>query len=167
MIHIVSFLTVLMLGATLSPHPGYLVPDISKATLTLEENQVIGDKKPPTVINIRTYKTPGGSIFRSYSVGGHIFRYDVGVNGAPPFQYRLIDENGDGIFEKKESMTGEMKIKGQTEEYFIDLGPEPGTEYRYSYEKIGRPDIREQKKLLEGRPIYIPAWVLVRWDLLK
>jgi hypothetical protein len=167
MVHIVSLLTVLMLGATLSPHPGYLVPDISRATLTLEENQVIGDKKPPTVINIRTYKNPDGSIFRSYSVGGHIFRYDIGINGAPPFQYRLIDEKGDGVFSKKEAMTGEMKIKGRTEGYFIDLGPKPGREYRYSYEKIGRPDIREQKQLLEGLPIYIPAWVLVRWDLLK
>ncbi|MGC2423135.1 MAG: hypothetical protein WA666_02135 [Nitrospirota bacterium] len=167
MIYIVSFLTVFMLGANLSPNPGYLVPDISKAMLTLEENQVIGDKKPPTVINIRTYKNPDGSIFRTYSVGGHIFRYDVGVNGAPPFQYRLIDENGDGIFEKKEAMTGEMKIEGRTLNYFIDLGPAPGREYRYSYEKIERPGIRDQKKLLEGLPIYIPSWVLLRWDLLK
>ena len=167
MVYIVSFLTVFMLGATLSPQPGYLVPDISKATLTLEENQVIGDKKPPTVINIRTYKNPDGSIFRSYSVGGHVFRYDVGINGAPPFQYRLIDETGKGVFEKKEAMTGEMKIKGRTKEYFIDLGSQPGKEYKYSYEKVGRPDMREQKELLQGLPIYIPTWVLLKWDLLK
>ncbi len=172
-VYLLSAVTALMLGAPPSQpavrQHGYPVPNVSKATLILEENQLIGDKKPPTVINIRTYKSPDGSVFRSYSVGGHIFRYDVGINGAPPFQYRLIDEKGNGVFTRKEAMTGEMKVKGHknSEGYYIDLGPEPGKEYRYSYEKIRRPGIREQAQLLEGRPIYIPQWVLLRGDLLK
>ncbi len=172
-IYLLSVITAVTLGAApsspVSRQQGYPVPDISKATLIFEENQLIGDKKPPTVINIRTYKSPDGSVFRSYSVGGHIFRYDVGINGAPPFQYRLVDEKGNGVFTKKEAMTGRMKVKGQkgSEEYYIDLGPEPGKEYRYSYEKMERPGIREQARLLEGLPIYIPQWVLLKGDLLK
>ena len=172
-IYFLSVVAAVTLGVTPSSpakrQQVYPVPDVSKATLIFEENQIISDKKPPTVINIRTYKSPGGSVFRSYSVGGHIFRYDVGINGAPPFQYRLIDEKGNGVFTKKEAMTGEMTVKGHkgSEEYYIDLGPEPGKEYRYSYEKIRRPGIREQAELLEGLPIYIPQWVLLRGDLLK
>jgi hypothetical protein len=144
---------------------GFKTPDISKATLTLEENQIISGAKHPTVINIRTYKNSDGTLFRAYSVGGNIFRYDVDINGAPPYEYRLLDKDGDGIFETKEDLVGEMLVQEKGEKYFIDLGPEPGKEYKYSYEDIKRPGIVEQKQLLMGYPIYIPPWVLLRFDI--
>lgn len=143
---------------------GYMVPDISKATLTLEEKQVIANTKPPTVITIRSYKQKDGTLFRAYSIGGRIFRYDVDTNGALPYEYRLLDTKGNGVFDKKEEMVGEMMVQDKGEKYFIDLGPEPGKEYRYSYELIKRPGIVEQSQLLMGYPIYIPQWVLFRFN---
>jgi hypothetical protein len=144
---------------------GFKTPDISKAKLTMEENQIIAGSKPSTVIDIRTYKNEDGTMFRAYSVGGNVFRYDVDINGAPPYEYRLLDKDGDGIFETKEDLVGEMLVQEKGQKYFIDLGPEPGKEYKYSYENIRRPGIAEQKQLLMGYPIYIPQWVLLRFDI--
>lgn len=164
-IHAALFILVFITALpALSPaEEGYKTPDISSATLTLEENQIVADTKPPTVINIRSYKQKDGTLFRAYAVGGRIFRYDVDINGAPPYEYRLLDTKGNGIFDKKEQLVGEMLVQDKGEKYFIDLGPEPGKEYRYSYESIKRPGIVEQKQLLMGYPIYIPQWVLLRF----
>jgi hypothetical protein len=82
---------------------------------------------------------------RVYSVAERIFRYDVDTNGAIPYEYRLIDKDGDGIFETKEPMVGEMTVQEKGMKYYIDLGSEPGKEYRYSYENVEKPSIREQK----------------------
>lgn len=142
---------------------GYAVPDISKAAVILNENQYVGDTKPATEVNIKTYKKTDGTMVRTYSVAGHIFRYDVDTNGALPYEYRLLDSEGKGVFDTKEPMVGEMTVKEKGMKYYIDLGTEPGKEYRYDYENVPEPSLREQKVLLMGYPIYIPQWVLVRF----
>lgn len=142
---------------------GYAVPDTSKATVILDESQYVGDNTPATEVNIKTYKKPDGTMVRVYSVAGRIFRYDVDTNGALPYEYRLIDKEGNGVFDTKEPMVGEMQVQEKGLKYYIDLGAEPGKEYRYSYENVEKPSIREQKELLMGYPIYIPQWVLVRF----
>lgn len=159
---IIFCLMTLMPVASLAAE-GYAVPDISKATVILDENQYIGDSTPATEVNIKTYKKPDGTMTRVYSVAGRIFRYDVDTNGAMPYEYRLVDKDGDGVFETKEPMVGEMTVQEKGTKYYIDLGSEPGKEYRYSYENVEKPSIREQKELLMGYPIYIPQWVLLRF----
>jgi len=152
----------LALPAVCRADTSYPTPDISKARLIHEEKQYIADRKPPTEIVVKTYKNPDGTLDRVYSVGGDIFRYDVDVDGGPPYEYRLIDTNGDGIFDTKEYMVGEMVVKDKGEKYFIDLGPEPGQEYKYRYEATHQPSVREQQQILMGYPIYIPQWVILR-----
>jgi len=99
-----------------------------------------------------------------YSVKGKVFRYDMDEDGTVPFEYRLLDNDGDGEFETKEKLVGEMVIKDRGEKYYIDLGPEPGKEYKYSYEKeAGEVSARQQEQILMGYSIYIPAWVLIRY----
>jgi len=161
---IIIFCLMMLLPVASFAAEGYTVPDISKATVILDENQYIGDNTPPTEVNIKTYKKTDGTLVRVYSVAGRIFRYDVDTNGAMPYEYRLIDKDGDGVFETKESMVGEMIVQEKGMKYYIDLGAEPGKEYRYSYENVEKPSIREQKGLLMGYPIYIPQWVLLRFN---
>ncbi|MBI5190324.1 MAG: hypothetical protein HZA22_06590 [Nitrospirae bacterium] len=141
---------------------GYTVPDVSRAQLVLSESQYVSDKEPPTRIDIRTYKDKDGNLVRSYSVGDAVFRYDVDTDGRTPYEFRILDNDGDGAFETKESLVGEMAVQEKGQKYFIDLGPEQGREYRYSYEDAKRPDAVEQRQLLMGYPIYIPQWVILR-----
>ena len=141
----------------------YAVPDILKAKLIQAEKQFIKDREPSTEIEIRTYKGSDGWLFRSYGVGGYIFRYDVSENGELPYRYRLIDSDGDGTFETKEMLTGEAEVKGKGGRYYVDLGPEPGKEYKYSWMEVKPPGMREESQILMGLPIYIPQWVILRF----
>lgn len=143
---------------------GYTPPDVSKAQLVLQESQFVKGKASGPQIDIRTYKDKDGILTRVYSAGDAVFRYDVDTDGKPPYEYRLLDNDGDGVFETKEELVGEMVVQDKGQKYYIDLGPEPGKEYRYSYEDVERPDMLEQKELLMGYPIYIPQWVLLRFD---
>lgn len=142
----------------------YTVPDPASSRLIFEEKQLVADRKPPTEILIRTYRKDDGKLFRVYSVRGRVFRYDIDENGAAPYEYRLLDNDGDGEFETKEKLVGEIVMKDKDQKYYIDLGPEPGKEYKYSYEKeAGEVSEHEKEQILMGYSIYIPAWVLVRF----
>jgi len=162
---ILSAAVSMMLAVTALCYP---VPDMEGAKLVLEENQIVAGKGPKTDIMIRTYTKPDGSRFRVYSVDGHIFRYDIDEDGLMPYEYRLLDEDGDGVFETREMMVGKDRNSG--EEYYIDLGSEPGKEYKYWYQHNEEfkdrslSDQRTVQRELEGFSIYIPAWVLVRFD---
>jgi hypothetical protein len=121
-------------------------------------------------ITIRTYKEPDGELVRQFSVNGAVFRYDVAPKGKPPYEYRLIDKDGDGNFETKEQLVGETEAGGKKERYYIDLGPQPGTEKKYSYEqeepyRPGETSNLEKEQLMSGYPIYIPQWVILRFDI--
>ena len=160
-------LILLSLPAVCFAQEAYTPPDLSKAKLILDENQLAAKGGP--IINIQTFRNPDGSEVRTYSVGGHIFRYDVKPTAAGPYEYRLLDKKGDGKFEVKEPLVGEMVIKEKGQKYFIDLGPEPGKEYKYEYEERAQYEgrhltTREQWKVLEGFPIYIPQWVILRFN---
>jgi hypothetical protein len=142
----------------------YDVPDVASSRLIFEEKQLVADKTPRTEILIRTYKKDDGKLFRTYSVNGKVFRYDIDEDGAAPYEYRLLDNDGDGKFETKEKLVGETAVNEKGQRYFIDLGPEPGKEYKYSYEKeAGKTNMRQEAEILQGYSIYIPAWVLVRY----
>jgi hypothetical protein len=141
----------------------YQTPDVSKAKITLSETQYLKDRTPPAQIEIKTYKGENGWLFRSYSIKGNVFRYDISENGELPYAYRIVDNDGDGVFETKEQLIGEMTVKDKGLKYFVDLGPEPGKEYRFSYEDRKMPTDREQRQMLMGYPVYIPAWVLLRF----
>jgi hypothetical protein len=159
----VFFLVILIIPAASSAQEAYPVPDLTKAKLVLDENQLAAKGGP--AINIQTFRNPDGSETRAYSVGGKIFRYDVRPTAAGPYEYRLLDRDGDGRFETKEPLVGEMVVRDRGRRYYIDLGPEPGKEYRYEYEERAEYDARhlssrEEKRVLEGFPIYIPQWAL-------
>jgi len=150
--------------ATAGAAYAYDVPDMASSRLIFEEKQLVADKTPRTEILIRTYKKDDGRLFRAYSVNGKVFRYDIDEDGAAPYEYRLLDNDGDGSFETREQLVGEMAVNEKGQSYFIDLGPEPGKEYRYSYEKeAGKTNMRQEAEILQGYSIYIPAWVLVTY----
>jgi len=146
----------------------YPVPDKESATLVLEETQILTDREPATEITIKTYKMPDGTRFREYGVEGKVFRYDIDEDGVAPYEYRILDNDGDGSFETRETLVGKAGDNG--ERYFIDLGSEPGKEYRYWYED--NPSFKEREvsdhrtvaRIMEGFSIYIPSWVLLKFD---
>lgn len=159
-----------IMAAALAAYPsdsnaeaGYPVPDLSRAQLVLQEKQYISDKEPPTEIDIKSYKGEDGLLVRTYGAGDVVFRYDLDTDGKAPYEYRVLDNDGDGVFETRETLVGEMVVQDKGRKYYVDLGPEPGMEYRYSYEDVKRPEGEEQKQLLMGYPIYIPQWVLLRF----
>ncbi|HEX9860341.1 MAG TPA: hypothetical protein VGB23_04000 [Nitrospirota bacterium] len=158
---VLGFLTVV---ATYSYGFAYQVPDSEGAKMILEERQVVSGKGHPAEILIRTFKRAGGTMFRDYSVKGRVFRYDVDEDGAQPYEYRLLDKDGDGEFETREKMVGETGGTNGPEKYFIDIGPEPGKEYHYRYMDEARPlTPHEENDVIDGYPIYIPQWVLVEF----
>jgi hypothetical protein len=146
---------------------GYPIPDIAHAKLVFAETQIVATAKPAVPVEIKTYKNPDGTMFKAYSVKDAVFRYDVDINGEPPYEYMLIDKDGDGVFETKEELVGKQTEEEGGQKYIVAPGPEPGKESKYDYEKIKRPGMMEQKELLMGYPIYIPAWVILRFDIIR
>ncbi|HEY3346448.1 MAG TPA: DUF2782 domain-containing protein, partial [Nitrospirota bacterium] len=126
---VIFFIAFTLITSSAAAAENYIVPDLSKATLTLEEKQVVAGRKDMTrapEITIRTYKEPDGELVRQFSVNGAVFRYDVAPKGKPPYEYRLLDKDGDGNFETKEQLVGETEAGGKKVPYYIDLGPQPG-----------------------------------------
>jgi hypothetical protein len=168
--NILNTLCIALLLVTLSAGDAqsYPIPDMEGAKLVLEETQLIADTEPRTEITIRSYTKTDGTRFREYSVSGNVFRYDIDEDGIMPYEYRVLDSDGDGTFETKEMLVGMSEDDGQ--KYFIDLGSEPGKEYRYRYEDTERLKEREhsdhqvQRRILRGNSIFIPAWVVVEFE---
>lgn len=162
---VVTFVLVALAGSDAFAYP---VPEVSKATLILDESQITEggkDKKPGPVIAIKTYRRADDKLFRQYSVEGKVFRYDIDEDGSAPYEYRILDKDGDGEFETREKLIGDVGKGEDGEKYYIDLGEEPGKEYKYLYEEeAGKTTPREDKMILDGYSIYVPAWVLVEFQ---
>lgn len=134
---------------------GYRIPDLKTAELQSEQVMDIKEVEGKKML-IRTYKAKDGDLFRVYSIDGRIFRYDVDIDKKPPYEYALIDRNGDGIFETKQDLTGEAVIEGKKEKYYIDI--EHTAPYEYIYIGERTEGSYEWRQKLKGESFFIPMW---------
>ncbi|MCZ6697293.1 MAG: hypothetical protein O7A63_12230 [Acidobacteria bacterium] len=50
---------------------------------------------------LKGYRKWDGTFFRTYEIEGRIFGVEIDTDGKPPFEYSLMDADGDGKFETK------------------------------------------------------------------
>ena len=134
---------------------GYKVPDIKSAKLQSEQSVDVAEIEGKKML-IRTFKAKDGTLFRVYSIDGRIFRYDVDINEKPPYEYALIDRNGDGIFETKQDLAGDAVIEGKKEKYYIEI--EHTAPYEYIYIAERTEGSYEWRQRLKGEGFFIPMW---------
>ena len=83
-------------------HPqGWRFPNIMTST---KEIIRVADRTPriPGKETIRRgYRKRDGTFFMTYEIEGRIFGVEVDTNGKPPFEFSIMDTDGDGKFETK------------------------------------------------------------------
>ena|SRR3990170_6748785 len=140
---------------------GYNLPDIGGATLKSEEMIDLTDKIEGKETMIRIYETKDGSLFRVYSIKGKVFRYDIDIDKKFPYEYALLDKDGDGIFETRQDLTGDVVMEGQKERFYIDIDRTTPYEYIHVIEK--EEGSYEWRQRLKGEIVFIPLWVVFKF----
>ncbi|MEW6410694.1 MAG: hypothetical protein AB1488_11420 [Nitrospirota bacterium] len=140
---------------------GHKIPDVREARILSEESVDLIDKIPGKETLIRTYVGKDGNLIRTYSIKGRIFRYDVDVDRGYPYEYSLIDRDGDGLFETKQDLKGAVSMSGKLREFYFDI--ERQTPYEYIYIIEREPGSHEWIEKVKGEIIYVPQWVIFRW----
>lgn len=140
---------------------GYEVPDTASARLKSKEMMDLTDKIEGKETLVETYEAGDGSLFRVYAVKGKAFRYDVDIDKSFPYEYALIDKDGDGIFETRQELTGEIVMEGKKERFYIDIDRTTPYEYIHIIEKSE--GSYEWRQRLISEPVFIPMWVIFRF----
>lgn len=102
-------------------HPGgWLFPNI----VTSEKEAIRVDDRTPLIPGKETmrkgYRKRDGTFFQTYEIEGRIFGVEVDTNGKPPFEYSIMDADGDGKFESKIMHTPGNKDHAYVPEWVID-----------------------------------------------
>lgn len=140
---------------------GYAPPDISSSKLISEEMMDLTDKIEGKETLVSTYRANDSSLFRVYSVKGKAFRYDIDIDKKLPYEYSLIDKDGDGIFETRHELTGELILEGKKEQFYIDI--DKATPYEYIHIIERSEGSYEWRQRLKGETIFVPMWVIFRF----
>lgn len=140
---------------------GYDLPDIGSAKLISEEMIDLTDKIEGKETTVRTYEARDRTLFRIYTIKGKAFRYDVDTDRGFPYEYALIDKDGDGIFETRQDLTGEIVMEGKKERFYIDIDKATPYEYIHIIEKSE--GSYEWRQRLKGETIFVPMWVIFRF----
>jgi hypothetical protein len=103
---------------------GWKFPNIITAA---KEAIKISDRTPlipgkETVL--RGYRKSDGTRFMTYEIEGRVFGVEIDTNGKPPFEYSIMDTDGDGKFETKI-----QNKKGEKDQAYV---PQWVIEYYYS-----------------------------------
>ena len=89
-------------GAEILINPvGWLFPNIITSS---KEAIRLSDRTPliPGKETMRKgYRKRDGTYFQTYAIEGRVFGVEIDDNGKPPFEFSIIDTDGDGKFESK------------------------------------------------------------------
>jgi hypothetical protein len=69
---------------------------------------------------LKGYRKWDGTFFRTYEVEGKIFGVEIDTDGKPPFEYSLMDADGDGRFETKIPHSKDNKDKAYVPQWIVD-----------------------------------------------
>ncbi len=68
----------------------------------------------------RGYRKSDGTFFMTYEIEGKIFGVEVDEDGKPPFEFSIMDSDGDGKFESKILHTPDNKDHAYVPQWVID-----------------------------------------------
>jgi tetratricopeptide (TPR) repeat protein len=119
-----SFNCFLNSSAQRSDHPGtkkwikhlagelniYKVPDTSKLKLVVNQKMSINRKKTDRESRLRIYLTEDGGRIQELSVKDKIYSYGIDSDTERPVDYIIIDNDGDGDFDKVISTKGKFGV---------------------------------------------------------
>ncbi len=80
---------------------GWPVPDIKNAKFLGEKKKDIISEIPGKETNLQGYKTPEGTYFNVLSINGKTYGFYVDIDGKPPMEFSLIDQQGAEKFTHK------------------------------------------------------------------
>ncbi len=69
---------------------------------------------------IKGYRKADGTHFMTYEIEGRVFGVQIDTDGKPPFEYGIMDTDGDGIFETKIIPDKNTKDQGYVPQWVID-----------------------------------------------
>ena len=102
-------------------HPtGWRFPNVHTAD---KEAVRVSDKTPliPGKETVRRgYRKRDGTYFQTYEIEGRVFGVEFDENGKPPFEYSIMDADGDGRFETKIINKKGSKDRAYVPQWIID-----------------------------------------------
>jgi hypothetical protein len=69
---------------------------------------------------LKGYRKADGSHFLTFEIEGRVFGVQVDTDGKPPFEYGIMDTDGDGKFETKIIPDKEGKDRGYVPQWVVD-----------------------------------------------
>jgi len=88
----------------------YKVPDTSKLKLVVNQKMSINRKKPDRESRLRIYLTQNGGRIQELSVKDKIYSYGIDSDTERPVDYIIIDNDGDGDFDKVINTKGKFGV---------------------------------------------------------
>jgi len=88
----------------------YKVPDTSKLKLVLNRKISVNRKKPDRESRLRIYLTQDGGRIQELSVNDRIYSYGIDSDTERPVDYVIIDNDGDGDFDKAINTKGKFGV---------------------------------------------------------
>jgi hypothetical protein len=99
---------------------GWRFPNI----VTAEKEHIMVTDRTPVIpgketIN-RAYRRIDGSHFMTYEIEGRVFGVEIDEDGKPPFEYSIMDTDGDGKFETMIRYSKDNKDRAYVPRWVID-----------------------------------------------
>jgi tetratricopeptide (TPR) repeat protein len=88
----------------------YKVPDTSKLKLVFNQKISVSRKKTDKESRLRIYITQDGGHIQELSVNDKIYSYGIDSDTEKPVDYIIIDNNGDGNFDKVVNTKGKFRV---------------------------------------------------------
>jgi len=99
---------------------GWKFPNI----ITAAKEMIHGSDRTPLIPGKETilkgYRKADGTHFMTYEIEGRVFGVQIDTDGKPPFEYSIMDADGDGIFETKIIPDKNTKDQGYVPQWVID-----------------------------------------------
>jgi hypothetical protein len=99
---------------------GWRLPNI---VTSAKEHIQVSDRTPvipgKETIN-KGYRRADGTFFMTYEIEGKIYGAEIDEDGKPPFEYSIMDTDGDGKFESMIKHTPDNRDKAYVPQWVID-----------------------------------------------
>ncbi len=69
---------------------------------------------------LRGYRKSDGTHFMTYEIEGRVFGVQIDTNGKPPFEYSIMDTDGDGKFESKIVADKDSQDRAYVPQWIVD-----------------------------------------------
>lgn len=94
---------------------------------------------------LKGYRKMDGTFFMTFEIEGRVFGAQIDTDGKPPFEYGIMDADGDGKFETKITPEKGSKDRGYVPQWVID----------YYYSK--HPELKNPSRPMKATPPSLAA----------